>query len=273
MKGIAEAEDYLEFLAKFEAKKTTDDCYTPANIYAAVLNWATNEYGLQGREIVRPFHPESDYQKAEYPAGCVVIDNPPFSILSEIVRWYEWKGIDYFLFAPNLTLFSPDAKCAIISDSNVIYTNGAEVKTSFLTSLDTCKIRTAPELHYAIKEANDANRAKQVAELPKYTYPENVISAALLNKIAKAELKIMPEQVSPLVHALEHQKRHGKTIFGAGYIISDDAAAAIKAAAIKAAAIKCDKERFTWELEAPELEILRKLNSNEPMPTQKAFEI
>lgn len=29
--------DYDSFLEKFKPKKTTDDCYTPANIYEAVL--------------------------------------------------------------------------------------------------------------------------------------------------------------------------------------------------------------------------------------------
>jgi hypothetical protein len=31
-------DEYNEFLDKFEAKKTTDDCYTPDNIYAAVAD-------------------------------------------------------------------------------------------------------------------------------------------------------------------------------------------------------------------------------------------
>lgn len=30
-------DEYTEFLQKFERKKTTDDCYTPENIYWAVL--------------------------------------------------------------------------------------------------------------------------------------------------------------------------------------------------------------------------------------------
>ena len=32
-------EEYQAFLEKFEAKKTTDDCYTPDNIYNAVKKW------------------------------------------------------------------------------------------------------------------------------------------------------------------------------------------------------------------------------------------
>ena len=37
---------YEEFLDKFEAKKTTDDCYTPKNIYDAVAEYVENRYGL-----------------------------------------------------------------------------------------------------------------------------------------------------------------------------------------------------------------------------------
>lgn len=44
---------------------------------------------MGGRTIVRPFWPGGDYEDFDYPTGCVVIDNPPFSILSKIVRFYE----------------------------------------------------------------------------------------------------------------------------------------------------------------------------------------
>jgi site-specific DNA-methyltransferase (adenine-specific) len=33
-------EDYQAFLEKFEAKKTTDDCYTPENIYNVAKRWS-----------------------------------------------------------------------------------------------------------------------------------------------------------------------------------------------------------------------------------------
>lgn len=38
--------DYLGFVEKFQPKKTTDDCYTPAPVYDAVLGWAAREYGI-----------------------------------------------------------------------------------------------------------------------------------------------------------------------------------------------------------------------------------
>ena len=50
-----EDEEYQAFLEKFEAKKTTDDCYTPDNIYDAVKKWCIERYGLKGKKIIRPF--------------------------------------------------------------------------------------------------------------------------------------------------------------------------------------------------------------------------
>lgn len=79
-----ESKEYAEFIEKFKPKKTTDDCYTPGNIYDVVLSFAVKEYGLEGREVLRPFYPGGDYENTDYPDGCVVIDNPPFSILSKI---------------------------------------------------------------------------------------------------------------------------------------------------------------------------------------------
>jgi ParB-like chromosome segregation protein Spo0J len=49
--------EYNEFLDKFEPKKTTDDCYTPEQVYDAVAEWVAEEYGLQRKDYVRPFYP------------------------------------------------------------------------------------------------------------------------------------------------------------------------------------------------------------------------
>ena len=47
-----------------------------------------------------PFYPGGDYEREEYPQGCTVVDNPPFSILSKIVKHYQERGVGFFLFAP-----------------------------------------------------------------------------------------------------------------------------------------------------------------------------
>lgn len=63
---MAYGETYEEFVEKFKVKKTTDDCYTPPEVYEKVKNWAVDHYGLHGRKIVRPFYPGGDYENYEY---------------------------------------------------------------------------------------------------------------------------------------------------------------------------------------------------------------
>ena len=88
-------EEYNDFLEKFETKKTTDDCYTPENVYDVVASWVAKEFGLNRKNFMRPFYPGGDYQNEKYGEGKVVVDNPPFSILAQILKWYEDHGVKY----------------------------------------------------------------------------------------------------------------------------------------------------------------------------------
>jgi hypothetical protein len=106
MDAKASAEQYDAFVDKFKPKKTTDDCYTPDNIMEAVQDWVAAEYHRDKALFVRPFWPGADYTQADYPDGCTVVDNPPFSILAQIATWYSERGIPFFLFGPALTICS-----------------------------------------------------------------------------------------------------------------------------------------------------------------------
>lgn len=130
-------EDYDGFVAKFKPRKTTDDCYTPQPVYDAVLGWLRENADIEGREIVRPFWPGGDYEHYDYPDGCVVVDNPPFSIFTQVCRFFQSRNISFFLFAPHLTLLSPvDMNwTGIVCDARVTYENGACVDTSFASNL------------------------------------------------------------------------------------------------------------------------------------------
>lgn len=92
---MAHGETYEEFVAKFnkEAPKTTDDCYTPPDIYEVVLDWAKEHLNIGDRPVVRPFYPGGDFENYDYPENCVVVDNPPFSIFARILKWYNERGI------------------------------------------------------------------------------------------------------------------------------------------------------------------------------------
>ena len=101
---MSKNETYDEFINKFKPKLTTDDCYTPPKIYSVILEWVKKYYGVNER-IIRPFNPNDDYKKYDYSNG-VVVDNPPFSILAEIIDYYLDNDVKFFLFAPGLTCFT-----------------------------------------------------------------------------------------------------------------------------------------------------------------------
>lgn len=98
-KDMARGESYEQFLEKFKPKKTTDDCYTPDNVYEVVKSWAVKRYGITER-IMRPFYPGGDFEKEDY-TGAVVIDNPPFSIFAKIIDFYLENGVKFFPFLSN----------------------------------------------------------------------------------------------------------------------------------------------------------------------------
>lgn len=251
--------EYKAFVDKFKPKKTTDDCYTPPNVYEAVLKWVRQEYGIAG-EVVRPFWPGGDYKRYPYPEGCTVVDNPPFSILAQICRTYMQNGIRFFLFAPYLTNFSVSMQglTHVITPVSVIYENGAEIDTAFLTNLEPgVEVRTAPDLYRLIKAADDENRKKLRKELPKYSYPPEVMTSSMVGYISRygGDFRVGSEECM-FIRSLESQRKAGKSLFGGGYLLSEKAAAE-KAAAEKAAAQKAAAQ--VWELSEKEKEAVRNL--------------
>ena len=260
---MAKNETYDEFVNKFKPKKTTDDCMTPDAIYDAVLNWVVSEYSLVGRQIVRPFWPGANYQSRDYPKGCVVIDNPPFSILAKIKDFYLDHGIDFFLFAPHLTLFSRcDAACKIVVGAQVEYENGVKVPTSFVTNMDETLVRTAPELREAVMSANVDGRGNKSND--RYRYLDNVTSPALLGKVAGVDFRVRREE-GMLISRLDSQKQSKKAIFGGGLLLSDAKAAELKAAELKAAELKAAELKAEtpvteWLLSEREREIIASLH-------------
>ena len=232
-------DEYNEFLDKFEIKKTTDDCYTPDKVYEAVRDWVAKEYSVKPERMVRPFYPGGDYQHEAYPKGCVVVDNPPFSILAEILQFYADHGVKFFLFAPSLTLFSSSSSsssCALACGAEVIYENGAQVATSFLTNLENggVRVRSAPDLRKAVQDASDEVRKDMHKELPKYSYPDEVITSSMVARWSKygIDFRLLVKD-SVNIGALDAQKAEGKAIYGKGYLLSERAAAERAAAVSK----------------------------------------
>ena len=275
--------EYEKFVEKFKPKKTTDDCYTPPLIYETIKNWACKEYDIDPNSIVRPFYPGGDYENFKYPENCTVLDNPPFSILTQIVTFYLERKIAFFLFAPTLTAFASRGvvmRCNhLVANATITYENGAVVNTSFITSYgDGVVAQSAPELREIIENASRKLKRQQVKELPKYIYPNHVLTAAMLGKYSRygVDFKVLQTDCTP-IGGLDAQREYKKAIYGGGLLLSEKAASrkalaekaasrkalAEKAAAEKAAAEKAAAEKaaaISWELSTREREIIAELS-------------
>ena len=233
-------QEYLDFEDKFKPKVTTDDCFTPPKVYEEVKEWVLKEYGFKEEQIVRPFYPGGDFETFKYPKNCIVLDNPPFSIMSKIVKFYQEKSIPFFLFAPNLTYFqhlSKEGINGISTYANVIYENGARVLTSFLTNLGEYKFRTAPDLKEAIEKAQEDEDA---VELPIIDYPSNIITGARIGVVSKGDIRIYSDECT-FVKKMDLNDE--KEIFGGGLIISDQ-----QAERIRQERIRQEREKIIIEL-------------------------
>ena len=256
---MAKNESYEEFVEKFKPKRTTDDCYTPEAVYDVIRDYVVEKYGLHGHPVIRPFWPGVDYENLNYPEDCVVIDNPPFSILSQILDFYVEKKIDFFLFAPQLTvLSSAGSRCNVIVTGNqIVYENKAVVATSFATNLGKFKIDVDSTLYRRIQDAVEADN-KKINRL-KYSYPDEVLTTTTIQKLAGrgVDLRIKEEDCF-FIRALDDQKKIKKALYGAGFLLSKNATAEKKAAEKKAAE---KNKTIEWKISDREKEIIEKLGA------------
>lgn len=242
--GKESDENYDAFVDKFQQKLTTDDCYTPPAVYDAIKAWVSEKvHNLDDVKVIRPFFPGGNYEDlAQYPKGCVVVDNPPFSILSKICRFYCERGIQFFLFGPALTLFSaPDMDVTyLITEVQIEYENGARVRTGFITNMvKDLRIWLCPDLREAVEAAQaDVDKTKQG-----FVYPDNIVTAATLGKIVKRGIELRIRKCScEYIRTSDSAEEQGRALYGCGFIMSDRAAAE-RAAAERAAAERAVADR------------------------------
>ena len=229
--------DYDSYIAKFQKNnKTTDDTYTPKDIYEAVLNYVRSIYPMEGKEVLRPFYPGGDYEHAEYPEDGVVIDNPPFSMFSKICKFYSENNIPFFIFGPGLTIFSCLKYCsAVIIAPQIEFSNGAKVKCNFATNLigDTL-VAISQELSKAIAACPSQN---QKVNLPKYRYPQELLSVSDFQTMAKGNLPFsVNRNEAVIVRNLDNHPKRKSGLYSNHLLISESTS--LKAAAVKAAAVK-----------------------------------
>ena len=269
-------EDYDGFVEKFKPKKTTDDCYTPPEIYDVILDYVVERYGIDRDSVSRPFYQGGDYESVDYD-GSIVVDNPPFSMLSRIVKFYVANDVPFFLFAPSLTCLNSikavfPKVCAIVGDACITYENGAVVRTAFVTNMETdgSVLISDPELGEAINAKDAELRSLKVKKNPKYEYPDNIITSAKVQWFA-AHHTPYKLKASDCIPVGKIDAMGGKSIFGSGFLLSDRAAAeraaaeraaAERAAAERAAAERAAAERaaaIRWQLSERELKLVAML--------------
>lgn len=259
----ASRNDYEGFVDKFRPRLTTDDCYTPEPVIDAVTAFArTLPLWPVGGTAVRPFWPGADYAARDYAPGEVVVDNPPFSILANIIKTLSGRGVPFFLFAPHLTCFQylryPGITVMPMA-TQIVYANGAKVSTAFVTNLYgsdvavVCDSRLHDTLEMAIKASQPP-----VTKHPKYQYPPELLTAAKLGSNVGGrggDITILRHEMQ-WTGALDAQRTVGKTIFGGAIIVSRHVAKRVQRAAE-------NKDHITiWQLSPRERAVIESLGTN-----------
>lgn len=252
--------DYESYIAKFaEQEKTTDDTYTPKDVYEAVLKYVGEVYDLSDKEILRPFYPGGDYQNAEYPEDGVVIDNPPFSIFTEICRWYSARHVPFFLFGPGLTISQCCRYCtAVVIADQIKFDNGAKVRCNFGSNLfgDTL-IMTAPRLNQLIMSCKSQDLK---VNLPKYDYPEELLSVSDMQTICHGDIEFRVSRSEAVIcRNLDNHPKSGG-LFGYHFLLSKAKAKAKVKAKEEAARV------IHLSLSPREQRIVDRLSKENPTP-------
>ncbi|GAA7926761.1 hypothetical protein HpBT060_14660 [Helicobacter pylori] len=183
--GLAPLEDYDTWFNNLRQNvKTSDDSFTPPKVYEAVIEYINEKIiPLDSIEIQRPFYPGGDYQKDSefYNEKSVVIDNPPFSISSEIIDFYIKNNIKFFIFVSGLTCFSYLDKDVhlLCPYASIKYDNGAKVVTCFAHNLLPKGVTISGELR---KRLEILLTKKQ---RDKFQYPNEILSVKQCLKLSK----------------------------------------------------------------------------------------
>ena len=218
---MARGETYEDFVAKFKrnAPKTTDDCYTPQPVYEAVKAWLHPKTSLHN--YVRPFYPGGDYRNFDYSeSGTIVLDNPPFSIITEIVDFYIERDVPFFLFCNGLTAIQLLTRgrnkfvTLVLTNTCIAYENGAKVRTCFATNL---KLSGDNSIILAGDLTERINSVRGEQKIVKKRHEPNKKNAGELFKY------IPPRQdISIYYDGVFRKDSNGVEIFGGGVGLSDD---------------------------------------------------
>ena len=222
--------DYESFIRKFtENPKTTDECWTPKDVFEAVVQYVGEIYDLKDKVILRPFYPGGDYLNADYPENGVVIDNPPFSIFLKIVKFYSEAKIPFFLFGPGMTIANCCKWCtAVIVADQITFSNGAKIRCNFATNLMGDTLATTSIRLTELLRLCPSQNAK--VNMPAYVYPDEVLSVADFHLLARGreDFSISRRDAVVIKNLDLHPK---KGLFGDHFLAKEGIEAARKEAA------------------------------------------
>lgn len=255
--------DYESFLAKFaDNPKTTDDCFTPRDVFEAVVQYVGMVVDLSDKQILRPFFPGGDYVNAVYPENGIVIDNPPFSIFTDIIKFYTARRIPFFLFGQGKTIMCCVKYCtAVIVTDLLTYENGARIYTNFASNLfgDTI-IMTAPKLNDLIFSCPSQNVK---ANLASYNYPPELLSFSQMQTICRGGVEFSVKRNECQI--VKNLDNHPKQLFGEHILLSMPKAGEKEGALVKskeAARLRAEQSGMSVDIELSERErrIVERLN-------------
>ena len=113
--------------------------------------------------------------------------------------------------------------------------------------------QTEPTLTKLVNAESARLHRETVRDLPKYEYPDNIVTAAMLQKYSKYGIDYrIDRRDCEQIAKMDAQRPAGKAIFGGGLLLSDKKAAE-RAAAERAAA-------HVWELSTREREAIEYIN-------------
>lgn len=203
-------EEYKEWCAHFDDRpKTTDDCYTPRAVIDFVEDYFCDYYNIDRKQIIRPFYPGGDYEKEDY-TDKVVLDNPPFSLLTKIVQFYQKHGVKFVLFCNGTT--GTTKMYGLLTyhiGGTVTYENGARVNTAFVTNMnETEAIVSDRDFSDKLEKlTNKATRQKCKYEIDEIT----------LATVKKCDWVLLKSEIIEDIHKTR------KDAFGIGYKITREA--------------------------------------------------
>lgn len=255
-KTKADFYDYDAYVAKFQRTdlpRTTDETYTPEDVYNCVVDYVDTIYPLEGHVVVRPFYPGGDYQAYNYPPNGVVIDNPPFSILTQIVRYYIGRGIPFFLFAPHVTCSSLVRLGATVFfvEHGLRYSNGAEIGAAFVSNLTPqWAVVCASSLRRALADQPSQQPSKKSLKI--YDYPHNLLKFSEFSALSFLE----EDTAFPRASVVCTRARcEGRSVgFSGAFLLSDEMAklARAKLARAKLARTKLARAKLAHKIELTE---------------------